>query len=169
MRKAWWWFYHHQAILPRLHYTVDFPEHRWLLLRGHNVDCRAVAQDFGDAWGDFCGVVTHANDGICSYLLCVLDHQFIGIDAGLFTELCVNGDVSTKDLREEFNCLNRHWLSTRMPKVFSRWQTLMATFIGMRRTLEQFWSMKTCTFHVHYVPLFARASMRCVWIQPLRR
>ena len=63
---------------------------------------RSVAQDFrGRPLGDdLRGVVSNADDGVGTHLLCVLDHLVVGLAARLFAHLGVRSDAPANDVLE---------------------------------------------------------------------
>src|ERR1051326_1472863 len=60
-------------------------------------DGRSVREHFGDARGDFVGVVPHRDDGVRAVLCGVLEQQLVRILARFFAQLRVERDVAADE------------------------------------------------------------------------
>src|SRR5262249_28853847 len=69
----------------------------WSLSGCLHHDGGAVAEDFGDALGDFGGVVAHADDRVGADGGSVLAHDVEGFLASVLAELGVNGNVAADE------------------------------------------------------------------------
>ena len=60
---------------------------------------RAVAEDFGGAHfgGDFAGVESQADDGVGAHLSRVIDHEVVGLLAGLLAHFGVGADLAADE------------------------------------------------------------------------
>ena len=70
------------------------------LLSRHHLHRSTVAQHLADPGGNLRSIIAYTDEGICTQLLGVLDHQLVGVAAGPFAQVGIECDVATGKLLE---------------------------------------------------------------------